>query len=178
MRCTAHKQSFTWALRADLLHLSTPHASRWLPFEEHVGETRAALVAATPSSDISWLPPFDSKAASPQDEVRYRARRADAAFGFLCRLSEAIGFTLRAHTVGDCFYAWDALAALPVWHEQFGPGYAVASDGARVVLLSGAYFGCDWMLAHRTNVRALPSGARERVRKARDERLAAILATV
>lgn len=82
---------------------------------------------------------------SLSEQAAKRATEQQAAMHLLGLLAARVGIRLSAE------HNWRALAANPVWHKQFGPAVAVASDGVRVVLLREARLNADFFLAHITN---------------------------
>lgn len=101
-----------------------------------------------------WHSAFeDAKDSDPRSQLAQRASQTaalDLAAGVLF-LSALAGFTtLRLSPERQ----WRPLAANPVLHFQFGPGYAVASDGAQVLLLDRCRLqeGTRFFLAHRNNI--------------------------
>lgn len=168
-KCTPHRQCFVWELRSGTLWLRVADSpvETWLEYGSASAlatELQSNLVGgdllwhpAKPSGDLLALA-YNAAARDLDDEfiptvgnsfsvisARHNARITQAEIHFLARLGAAIGRPLPPPF-------WHAYRPFPVLHPQFGPGYACATDGARVVLLAGASFGCDWFMAHRTNI--------------------------
>lgn len=140
----------------------------WMPLHERLTRKLAAAAFNAVGTRCAieegetWVPVGAN--ALPTDEARRSHTRDLAAFSFLCRLAEAIGHGLPVPK-------WHALAAIPIWHPQFGPGYAAASDGARVVLLASPHFGSDWLMAHSRNVHVLPRSTPASTRRSRRQQI-------